>query len=99
MTAALQQAVAGDEAAFARIVAAYHADMVRVAYGICGEQDLALDAVQAPGSSPGAAEPGVVIPGSAPDPPLRLQGGGMGRAPGVRGPFPSVGECDAHGRL
>jgi len=47
MTAALQQAVAGDETAFARIVAAYHADMVRVAYGICGEQDLALDAVQA----------------------------------------------------
>lgn len=47
MTAALQQAVAGDEAAFARIVAAYHADMIRVAYGICGESDLALDAVQA----------------------------------------------------
>ena len=47
MTAALQQALAGDEAAFARIVAAYHADMVRVAYGICGEPDLALDAVQA----------------------------------------------------
>jgi RNA polymerase sigma-70 factor (ECF subfamily) len=47
MAAALQQAVAGDEAAFARIVAAYHADMVRVAYGICGEPDLALDAVQA----------------------------------------------------
>ena len=47
MTAALQQAVAGDEAAFARIVAAYHPDMVRVAYGICGDQDLALDAVQA----------------------------------------------------
>jgi RNA polymerase sigma-70 factor (ECF subfamily) len=47
MTAALQQAVAGDEAAFARIVAAYHADMVRVAYGICGDPDLALDAVQA----------------------------------------------------
>jgi RNA polymerase sigma-70 factor, ECF subfamily len=47
MTAALQQAVAGDEAAFARIVATYQADMVRVAYGICGEQDLALDAVQA----------------------------------------------------
>jgi len=43
---ALQQAIAGDEAAFARIVAAYHADMVRVAYGICGEPDLALDAVQ-----------------------------------------------------
>ena len=47
MTTALQQAVAGDEAAFARIVAAYHADMVRVAYGVCGESDLALDAVQA----------------------------------------------------
>ena len=47
MTAALQQAVAGDEAAFARIVTAYHADMIRVAYGICGEPDLALDAVQA----------------------------------------------------
>jgi RNA polymerase sigma-70 factor (ECF subfamily) len=47
MTTVLQQAVAGDEAAFARIVAAYHADMVRVAYGICGESDLALDAVQA----------------------------------------------------
>jgi RNA polymerase sigma-70 factor (ECF subfamily) len=46
-TAVLHQAVAGDEAAFARIVAAYHADMVRVAYGICGESDLALDAVQA----------------------------------------------------
>jgi RNA polymerase sigma-70 factor (ECF subfamily) len=44
---ALQQAVAGDETAFARIVAAYHADMVRVAYGIAGDQDLALDAVQA----------------------------------------------------
>lgn len=47
MTAALQEAVAGDEVAFARIVAAYHGDMVRVAYGICGEADLALDAVQA----------------------------------------------------
>ena len=47
MTAALRQAVAGDEAAFARIVATYQADMVRVAYGICGERDLALDAVQA----------------------------------------------------
>jgi RNA polymerase sigma factor (sigma-70 family) len=47
MTAALQQAVAGDEAAFARIVAAYHGDMVRVAYGVCGDPDMALDAVQA----------------------------------------------------
>jgi RNA polymerase sigma-70 factor, ECF subfamily len=47
MTAALQQAVAGDETAFARIVAAYHADMVRVAYGICGDAAVADDAVQA----------------------------------------------------
>lgn len=47
MTAALHEAAAGDEAAFARIVATYHGDMVRVAYGICGEADLALDAVQA----------------------------------------------------
>jgi DNA-directed RNA polymerase subunit RPC12/RpoP len=46
MTATLEDAVAGDEAAFARIVATYHGDMVRVAYGICGEPDLALDAVQ-----------------------------------------------------
>ena len=44
---ALQDAVAGDEAAFARIVAAYHGDMTRVAYGICGDPDLACDAVQA----------------------------------------------------
>ena len=43
----LQQAAAGDEAAFTRIVEAYHSDVVRVAYGICGEQDLALDAAQA----------------------------------------------------
>lgn len=43
----LDQAVAGDQAAFARIVAAYHTDMLHVAYGICGEQDMARDAVQA----------------------------------------------------
>jgi RNA polymerase sigma-70 factor, ECF subfamily len=47
MAATLHQAVAGDEAAFARIVAAYHGDMVRVAYGICGERESANDAVQA----------------------------------------------------
>lgn len=44
--AAVERAVAGDEAAFARIVAAHHADLVRVAYGITGDRDLALDAVQ-----------------------------------------------------
>ena len=46
MTATLDRAVAGDEAAFARIVAAFHADMARVAYGICGDREAALDAVQ-----------------------------------------------------
>jgi RNA polymerase sigma-70 factor, ECF subfamily len=44
---ALREAAAGDEDAFVRIVDAYQRDMVRVAYGICGEQDLAGDAVQA----------------------------------------------------
>lgn len=47
LTAALRQAVDGDETAFARIVAAYHGDMIRVAYGICGDADMARDAVQA----------------------------------------------------
>lgn len=46
MVAALHQAVAGDETAFARIVATYYADMVRVAYGICADSEMALDAVQ-----------------------------------------------------
>lgn len=44
--AAVEPAVDGDEAAFARIIAAHHADLVRVAYGICGDHELALDAVQ-----------------------------------------------------
>jgi RNA polymerase sigma-70 factor, ECF subfamily len=39
-------AVAGDEVAFARIVNAYHGDMVRVAYVVSGDQQLAQDAVQ-----------------------------------------------------
>jgi RNA polymerase sigma-70 factor (ECF subfamily) len=46
MTVALQRAVAGDEAAFTQIVAAYQWDMTRVAYGVCGDPELALDAVQ-----------------------------------------------------
>ena len=37
---------AGDEAAFARLVATYHADMARVAFVACGDRDLAEDAVQ-----------------------------------------------------
>lgn len=40
-------AAAGDEAAFRRIVELHHADMARVAYGICGDRALAEDAVQA----------------------------------------------------
>ena len=45
--AIVQLAAAGDTVAFARIVAAYHADMIRVAYVVSGgSQDIADDAVQ-----------------------------------------------------
>jgi RNA polymerase sigma-70 factor (ECF subfamily) len=37
---------AGDEAAFARLVATHHVDMARVAYAVCGDRELAEDAVQ-----------------------------------------------------
>lgn len=40
-------AATGDEVAFARIVAAHHDDMARVAYVVCGDVDIAQDAVQA----------------------------------------------------
>ena len=40
-------AAKGDEIAFGRIVAAYHADMHRVCVFICGDQAIAEDAVQA----------------------------------------------------
>jgi len=40
-------AAAGDETAFARIVAAHHDDMIRVCVAICGDIDLADEAVQA----------------------------------------------------
>jgi RNA polymerase sigma-70 factor, ECF subfamily len=43
----VEHAVAGDEVAFARIVGAYHLDLVRVAYIICGDDGLAEDAAQA----------------------------------------------------
>src|SRR5512141_2794514 len=46
MTAALRLAVDGDEAAVTQIVAAYQWDKTRVAYGVCGDPELALDAVQ-----------------------------------------------------
>lgn len=39
-------AVAGDEAAFARIIHAHHDDMTRVCYVICADLDLADEAVQ-----------------------------------------------------
>jgi RNA polymerase sigma factor (sigma-70 family) len=43
----VERAIAGDEVAFARIVAAYHLDLVRVAYVVCGDEGLAEDAAQA----------------------------------------------------
>jgi RNA polymerase sigma-70 factor (ECF subfamily) len=42
----VDRAAAGDAAAFAQIVEAHHADMRRVSYVICGDLDLADDAVQ-----------------------------------------------------
>jgi RNA polymerase sigma factor (sigma-70 family) len=39
-------AAAGDTNAFAAIVSAHHDDMARVCYLICGDQDMAQDAVQ-----------------------------------------------------
>ena len=44
---AVAAAVAGDEAAFARIVGTYHGDLVRVAYVVAGDGQLAEDAAQA----------------------------------------------------
>ena len=43
---AVASAAAGDEVAFARIVAAHHDDMVRVAYLVTFEVGLAHEAVQ-----------------------------------------------------
>lgn len=43
----VERAMAGDELAFARIVGAYHLDLVRVAYVISGDEALAEDAAQA----------------------------------------------------
>jgi len=47
LAGALALAVAGDEAAFTRIVHAYHDDMTRVCFVICGDLDVADEAVQA----------------------------------------------------
>ena len=43
----VSQAADGDEAAFTQIVAAHHDDMVRVSYVVCGDADLAEEAVAA----------------------------------------------------
>ena len=45
--AVVARAGTGDELAFARIVAAHHDDMTRVCFVICGNADLAQEAVQA----------------------------------------------------
>ena len=43
---AVARAARGDELAFARIVAAHHDDMARVAFVVCGDVELAQEAVQ-----------------------------------------------------
>jgi len=45
-TDVVASAAGGDEVAFARIVAAHHDDMVRVAYLVAGDVDIAHEAVQ-----------------------------------------------------
>ncbi|HSG91211.1 MAG TPA: sigma-70 family RNA polymerase sigma factor, partial [Pseudomonadales bacterium] len=42
----LDRAIAGDEAAFAEIVAMHHADLRRVAYVVCADREMADDAAQ-----------------------------------------------------
>jgi len=47
IASSVERAIAGDQLAFARIVGAYHLDLVRVAFVICGDESLAEDAAQA----------------------------------------------------
>ena len=47
LAGAVALAGAGDETAFARIIRAYHDDMTRVCFVICGDLDVADEAVQA----------------------------------------------------
>jgi RNA polymerase sigma-70 factor (ECF subfamily) len=42
----VQRAAAGDEIAFARLIAEHNASMARVAYVICGDRETTLDCVQ-----------------------------------------------------
>jgi RNA polymerase sigma factor (sigma-70 family) len=46
VAAMVAAARAGDEAAFTRMVATYHQDLVRVAFAITGDPDMAADAAQ-----------------------------------------------------
>jgi RNA polymerase sigma factor (sigma-70 family) len=46
LSSVVADAVAGDEAAFARLVGAYHLSLVRVAYVVCGDALMAEDAAQ-----------------------------------------------------
>ena len=43
----IREAADGDEAAFTRIVAAHHNDMLKVSFVVCGDADLAEEAVAA----------------------------------------------------
>src|SRR4029079_1058277 len=45
--AIVERATAGDEIAFARIVAAFHEDLARIAYFVTGDRDVAEEAEQA----------------------------------------------------
>jgi len=47
LAGAVVLAIAGDETAFARIIRAHHDDMTRVCFVICGDLDIADEAVQA----------------------------------------------------
>ena len=47
LRAAVARAAIGDEMAFARIVAAHHDNMARVAFVVCGDVELAQEAAQA----------------------------------------------------
>ena len=47
LVGAVAMAAAGDEAAFARIIGAHHDDMTRICFLVCGDLDVADEAVQA----------------------------------------------------
>jgi RNA polymerase sigma-70 factor (ECF subfamily) len=42
----VRSAARGDEVSFARLVAAHHGDMMRVAFVVCGDEEVTKDAVQ-----------------------------------------------------